>query len=78
MSIHSATDHGFVRSPIVVHAGDTFRRNSAMGIYESRVARRHRDAGYWETVIISGGHPALVGSIQVVAETDILAAMLGG
>lgn len=41
------------------------------------VLRQHRDAGYWETVITSGGHPALVGSIQTVSGSEIYGALAG-
>lgn len=60
-----------------VHVGVTFRRNSAEGVYRSRVLRAHRDFGYWETQIIEGGHPALIGSIQVVSDRDIRQARTG-
>lgn len=61
----------------VVKPGVTFRRNSAAGIYISRVIRRHRDAGYWETTIIEGGHPALLNAVQIVSTRDIYAARAG-
>ncbi len=34
-----------------VRAGQQFRRDSGVGPYVSRVLGRHRDAGYWETVV---------------------------
>lgn len=74
MMINSATDHGFNHDPaIVVRAGLIARANSACGIYTYEVRRRHRDHGYWETVITEGGHPALLNSIQVRSEQSILA-----
>lgn len=50
-----------------IRRGQKFTRNSGHGKYVSRVLRPHRDAGYYETVIESGGHPALIGSIQIVS-----------
>lgn len=61
----------------VVKPGVTFRQNSASGLYVSRVLRPHRDHGYWETVITEGGHPALVGSIQIVSTITIYRARAG-
>ena len=55
--------------------GLTFTRDSACGRYVSRVLNRHQDGGYWETTIESGGHPALIGSLQVVSDIDILRAI---
>lgn len=72
--MHSATDHGYTHDPAIrVTPGLTCRANSGHGIYAYRVIRRHRDPGYWETVITEGGHPALLNSIQVLSETRILA-----
>lgn len=61
----------------VVKPGVTFRADSACGIYRSKVLRQHRDAGYWETQIIEGGHPALLNSIQVVSTGAIYRARAG-
>lgn len=61
----------------VVKPGVTFRADSACGQYRSRVIREHRELGYWETTIISGGHPALLNSIQVVRASDIYKARTG-
>lgn len=61
----------------VVKPGVTFRRDSACGVYRSRVIREHRDIGYWETEILEGGHPALIGSIQIVSGRDIYRARTG-
>jgi hypothetical protein len=60
-----------------VAPGMTFRQRGACGVYRSRVRRPHRDAGYWETEILSGGHPALLGSIQIVAGHVIRSARNG-
>lgn len=61
-----------------IKIGDRFTMTSAMGPYVSRVLRPHRDAGYFETVIESGGHPALLGSIQIEGWQSIAAAMKAG
>jgi len=37
------------------------------------VVRAHRDLGYYECRIISGGHPGRHGSLQIVHKKDILA-----
>jgi len=48
MTINSAADHGYTTEPKPrsVRVGDTFRLKCALGIYESRVLRPHRDPGY--------------------------------
>lgn len=66
----------------VVQPGVTFRQNSASGIYVSRVLRQIQDTrrsthGYWETVILEGGHPALLNSIQIVSTATIYKARAG-
>lgn len=48
-----------------MNIGSVVIKTSAMGDYALRVLRQHRDAGYVETVVIGGGHPALLGSIQI-------------
>lgn len=40
--------------------------------YRVRVLSAHRDAGYWECVYESGGHPAQHGSIHVHSYRDIV------
>lgn len=72
--MHSATDHGYnVDWAIRVFRGMICVAKSGHGLYTYRVARPHRDAGYWETVITEGGHPALIGSVQIKRERDIIA-----
>jgi hypothetical protein len=61
----------------VVKPDVTFRSDSACGYYRSRVIQPHRDAGYWITQIIEGGHPALLGSIQIVNTVAIYRARTG-
>jgi hypothetical protein len=53
-----------------------FTLNSAMGKYTSKIVGPHRDNGYYETVILSGGHPALLNSIQIVSHRTIQAALV--
>lgn len=83
MTINSATDHGYRSEPAPrdVRVGDTFRRKCALGIYESRVLRRHRDPGYFETVHVRwitevpAFRQGFCGSIQIMSRAAILAAM---
>ena len=84
MTIHSAADHGYSQpTPPVrdVRAGDTFRQRCDLGVYESRVLRPHRDAGYYETVFdhwvtdVPAFRQGFVGTIEIMATTAILAAM---
>ncbi len=74
MTIHSATDHGFHADPPSrgVERGDIFRLRSAEALYDVRVSREHRDAGYWEVVFLNGPRQ---GAIHVMHDRDILAAL---
>lgn len=82
MTIHSASDYGYTtETPVpTVRVGDTFRRRCALGIYESRVLRPHRDVGYFETVMerwitdVPEFRQGFVGSVDIVSRKDILAA----
>ncbi len=81
--INSATDFGY-NQPFPpareVRIGDTFRMKCALGIYESRVLRRHRDAGYYETVFVCwvtevpAFRQGQVGGIDILSRAAILAA----
>jgi hypothetical protein len=83
MTIHSAADHGYRSEPIPpsVCIGDTFRLRCALGIYEARVLRPHRDSGYFETVFVQwvtdvpSFRQSAVGGIQIMHRNDILKAM---
>jgi len=84
MAIHNAPDFGYSPKPAPdVRIGDLFRQRCAIGVSEHRVVRRHRDAGYFETVFVrwvtapdhSCRHSAR-GSIEVRARRDILDLML--
>jgi hypothetical protein len=63
-----------------VRIGDTFEMECALGRYEGRVLRRHRDAGYFETVFarwltpIEPFRQGFVGSIEILSHSEILAA----
>lgn len=84
MNINSATDYGYnqpfppVRS---FRVGDTFRLRCALGVYESRVMRPHRDIGYFETKVERWCEPVpafregFVGSIEVLSREAILSAI---
>lgn len=82
MTIQSATDHGYTTQlpERTVRVGDIFRMKCALGIYETRVLRRHRDIGYFETVItrwISDVEPfrqSAIGGIEILSHSKILAA----
>lgn len=77
------SDHGFRSDPQPrrVHSNDVFRRRCALGISEWRTLRRHRDAGYWECSMVRwisdvpDFRHSMIGGIQIVAETKILACM---
>lgn len=84
MTIHSASDYGYTAGPwpLTVRVGDTFRRECALGIYESRVARPHRDVGYFETVHVRwitevpAFRQGFVGGIEIMSREAIMKAML--
>jgi hypothetical protein len=72
--MNSTIDRGYnINWTIKVKPGLESNAPSAAGVYTYRVLRRHRDQGYWETVITKGGHPALLGSIQIKSGKEILA-----
>ena len=81
--MNDARSHGFYSEPqpLTVQVGDTFRRACAIGIYECRVLRRHRDAGHWETVVdrwvsdVPAFRQGFVGGIEVLSSAAILEAM---
>jgi hypothetical protein len=70
--------------PTTVQIGDTFRMDCALGTYECRVARRHREAGHYECVQtrwlteVPEFRNGFNGTIYVMARADILAAMREG
>ena len=85
MTIHNAADYGYTTSasgPVHtrdVRIGDHFRIRCAIGITEWRVLRRHRDAGYYETVCVrwvtEPDHPSRqsrVNSIEVRSRAAII------
>lgn len=82
--INSATDHGY-NQPFpperIVRIGDTFRMKCALGIYESRVLRPHRDIGYYETVFerwvteVPAVRQGQVGGIEIMSRAAIIEAM---
>lgn len=81
MAIQSASDHGYSAEPraLDVRLGDKFRTTCGIGISEWRVARRHRDAGYYETVferwVTAPDHPSrnsAKGGIQIRSRAEIL------
>ena len=81
--MNDARAHGFESEPqpLTVNVGDTFRRECALGIYESRVLRRHREAGHWETVMerwvtpVPAFRQGFVGGIEILPSAVILEAM---
>jgi hypothetical protein len=82
MTIHNAADYGYTTEPSdrSVRIGDTIRFECALGLYEVRVVRRHRDIGYFETTFdrwiseVPAFRQGFVGSIEVRSRTDLLAA----
>lgn len=83
MTINSAADHGYTMEPPVrtVRIGDIFRMRCALGVYERRVLRPHRDAGYYETVFtrwvsdVPEFRQGFVGGIEILSRKAILDAM---
>ena len=89
MTIYNAADYGYANSgddPVIcrkVDIGDVFRLDCALGVYECRVLRPHRDAGYFETVFVRwvtevpAFRRGFVGSIEVMSRENIIAAKYG-
>lgn len=87
MTIHSAADHGYTTEhpERTVRVGDTFRMKCALGIYEARVLRPHRDVGYFETVmerwiteVPAFRYGCRVGGIDILSRAAILTAKYQG
>ena len=82
MTIHNAADYGYTTElpERTVRVGDTFRQRCALGVYESRVLRPHRDVGYFETVHVGWitdvpeFRQGFVGGIDILSRETILKA----
>lgn len=79
--MNNPSDYGYLPYEYAnrVHANDVFRERCAVGVTEWRVLCRHRDHGYWETVMVrwvtEPDHPSRqsrVGTLQVRSETSIM------